>query len=199
MDQPIPATKPKVNYLSNKDLLIEVKKSRENGEMTPKLANMLTLLCNRYSKRANFINYPYNDDMQSYAMLMLVRTWRSFDPEKGSNPFAFFTQCIKHSFIQYLNQEKRQRNIKDQMLVDLGMTPSFNFGMDDDGRRVNNSGSYDDEQDYEVISAPEIISKADLRFGNEDEEFESLLDDDPEATPVDPTATPATEDDTTDA
>jgi DNA-directed RNA polymerase specialized sigma24 family protein len=184
MDLPIPTTKPKVNYLSNKDLLIEVKKSRENGEMTPKLANMLTLLCNRYSKRANFINYPYNDDMQSYAMLMLVRTWRSFDPEKGSNPFAFFTQCIKHSFIQYLNQEKRQRNIKDQMLVDLGMTPSFNFGMDEDGRRVNNSGSYDDEQDYEVISAPEIISKADLRFGNEDEEFENLLDDDTEVAAV---------------
>lgn len=194
MEQPsapatIPATKPKVNYLNNKDILVEVIKSREKGEMTPKLANMLTLLCYRYSKRANFINYPYNDDMQSYAMLMLVRTWKSFNPDKGSNPFAFFTQCIKHSFIQYLNQEKRQRNIKDQLLVDMGMTPSFNFGTDEDGNRVNMSGSYDDEQDFEILAAPEIISKADLRFGNEDADFESLLDEpEPETAPIDGTA-----------
>lgn len=193
----LPATKPKVNYLNNKDILVEVKKSREKGEMTPKLANMLTLLCNRYSKRANFINYPYNDDMQSYAMLMLVRTWKSFDPEKGSNPFAFFTQCIKHSFIQYLNQEKRQRNIRDQLLVDMGMTPSFNFGTDEDGNRVNASGSYDDEQDFEILAAPEIVSKADLRFGNEDADFESLMDE-PDAAVVDGD-TPPIEEPATDA
>jgi DNA-directed RNA polymerase specialized sigma24 family protein len=127
-------------------------------------------------------------------MLMLVRTWKSFDPEKGSNPFAFFTQCIKHSFIQYLNQEKRQRNIKDQMLVDLGMTPSFNFGTDEDGNRVNMSGSYDDEQDFEVLAAPEIVCKADLRFGNEDSDFESLLDEpEPEVVPVEGVITPSEE------
>lgn len=189
----IPATKPKVNYLNNKDILIEVKKSHENGEMTPKLANMLTLLCNRYSKRANFINYPYNDDMQSFAMLMLVRTWRSFNPDRGSNPFAYFTQCIKHSFKQYLNQEKRQRNIKDKLMVDMGMTPSFGFGTDEDGNRVNMSGSYDDEQDFDIIAAPEVISKADLRFGNADEDFESLLEDDEpevEVSEVPPTEEP---------
>lgn len=195
----LPATKPKVNYLNNKDILVEVKKSRERGEMTPKLANMLTLLCNRYSKRANFINYPYNDDMQSYAMLMLVRTWKSFDPEKGSNPFAFFTQCIKHSFIQYLNQEKRQRNIRDQLLVDMGMTPSFNFGTDEDGNRVNASGSYDDEQDFEILAAPEIVSKADLRFGNEDADFESLMDEPETETEVVDGETPSTEEPKTDA
>lgn len=193
-DAPLPVTKAKVNYLNNKDILVEVKKSRERGEMTPKLANMLTLLCNRYSKRANFINYPYNDDMQSYAMLMLVRTWKSFDPEKGSNPFAFFTQCIKHSFIQYLNQEKRQRDIKDQMLVDLGMTPSFNFGTDSDGNRTNVSGSYDDEQDFEILAAPEIISKADLRFGDSEADFESLIEEtEPEAPEGAPTEEPPTD------
>jgi hypothetical protein len=183
-DTPLPATKTKVNYLNNKDILVEVKKSREKGEMTPKLANMLTLLCNRYSKRANFINYPYNDDMQSYAMLMLVRTWKSF--------FAFFTQCIKHSFIQYLNQEKRQRDIKDQMLVDMGMTPSFNFGTDSDGNRTGASGSYDDEQDFEVLAAPEVISKADLRFGDSNADFESLIED-TETEPETPEGTPPEE------
>jgi len=72
----------------------------------------------------------YNDDMQAYAMLMLVRTWNSFDPKKSQNPFAFFTQCIKNSFIQYLNQEKRHRNIRDELLLDQGLNASFGFGGD---------------------------------------------------------------------
>jgi len=171
-----PPTPPKVNYLNNKDLLAEVKKSKLNGKMTPKLANMLTLLCTRYSKRANFVNYTYNDDMQAYAMLMLVRTWNSFDPAKSDNPFAFFTQCIKHSFIQFLNQEKRQRNIRDLLMIDQGLTPSHGFGTgetnSDEAGAPQSSDSYSDEQDFDTYIQPEVVSKADLRFGDHDAEFD---------------------------
>jgi hypothetical protein len=69
----------------------------------------------------------YNEDMQGYAMMMLVKTWKSFDPAKSSNPFAFFTQCLKSSFIQTLNSEKRQRDIKDATLVNSGLSPSYNY------------------------------------------------------------------------
>lgn len=114
-------------YLSNRELLAEVKKAKKKGEMSNELARMLQMLCSRYAKKGNFVNYTYNEDMQAYAMMMLVRTWNSFNPEKSSNPFAFFTQCIKNSFIQYLNQEKRQRNIRDLVLVDQGLNPSYGF------------------------------------------------------------------------
>lgn len=167
----------KVNYLNNKDLLAEVIKSKEKGEMTPKLAHMLSLLCTRYAKRANFINYTYNEDMQAYALLMLVRTWNSFNPEKGDNPFAFFTQCIKHSFVQYLNQEKRQRNIRDLLMIDQGLNPSYGYDDGDDGESgpVNVSHSYEDEQDFSTYTQRETITKADLRFGKEDE-FDDVVD-----------------------
>ena len=87
-------------YLNNKDLLAEVLLSKEQGAMTDKLAHMLTMLCARYGKRAQFSGYSYNDDMQSFAMMQLVSTWNGFNPEKSNNPFAFYTQCIKNSFIQ---------------------------------------------------------------------------------------------------
>lgn len=121
--------KPKrpVKYLNNKDLLAQVILSKKNGKMTNELAKMLQLLTLRYGKKGNFANYTYNDDMQSYAMLMIVKTWNGFDPAKSSNPFAWFTQCIKNSFIQYLNYEKRQRDIRDEVLVDSGMLPSYNY------------------------------------------------------------------------
>ncbi len=81
---------------------------------------------------------------------MLVKTWDSFDPAKSSNPFAFFTQCIKNSFIQYLNYEQRQRDIRDEVLVDKGMSPSFGYTYDHDQERQANV----EPADQEVIEAP---------------------------------------------
>lgn len=143
MTQVITVTPPKVQYLNNKELLIAVRESKELKKMSPKLANMLQLLCAKYATKGNFVNYSYNDDMQAYAMLMLVRTWNSFDLAKSNNPFAFFTQCIKNSFIQYLNQEKRQRIVRDLLLVDQGLNPSFGFV-----EEASDQHFVEDEQDY---------------------------------------------------
>lgn len=117
----------KVNYLSNKELLSEYAKSREQDKMTDKFAHMLQLLVYRISKKGNFVNYTYLDDMRSYAIMMLMNTWKRFDPESSQNPFAYYTTCISNSFIQILNQEKRQRTIRDEIMVKNGLTPSFAY------------------------------------------------------------------------
>lgn len=136
------------NYLNNRDLLAEVIRSKEQSRMTDKLAHMLTLLCARYGKRGNFASYTYNQDMQAYAMMMLVRTWNSFDPEKSNNPFAFFTQCIKNSFIQYLNQEKRHRTIRDEIMVSEGLNPSYSYQLEHESEQ--NSATLYEERDQFV-------------------------------------------------
>lgn len=104
----------------------------------------------------------YNEDMQAYAMMMLVRTWNSFNPEKSNNPFAFFTQCIKHSFIQYLNQEKRQRDVRDLLLIDSGLNPSY--GYDDSGNRIGGPG-IEDDQDFDAIRSV-AASLESIRFND---------------------------------
>jgi len=124
----------KVNYLNNKDLLKEVLLSKEQEKMTDKLAHMLTMLCARYGRRGNFANYTYNEDMQAYAMMMLVRTWKSFNPEKSNNPFAFFTQCVKNSFIQFLNSEKRHRTLRDELMVNQGLNPSYTYQLEHESK-----------------------------------------------------------------
>lgn len=85
-----------------------------------------TFVCRR-NKYIYVTGNTYNDDMQGYAMMMLVKSWASFKPEKSDNPFAFYTQCIKNSFKQFLNQEKRHRTIRDALLVDSGMNPSYAY------------------------------------------------------------------------
>lgn len=162
-------------YLSNKELFNEIKIAKKRGQMTDRLARMLQLLCAKYAKKGNFVNYTYNDDMQAYAMMMLVRTWNSFNPEKSDNPFAFFTQCIKNSFIQYLNQEKRQRNIRDLMLIDQGMNPSFNF----DEQNETDLHIVEDEEDFHLLQKTfKQHKKSLINFDDEDINGEDINDED---------------------
>lgn len=119
--------KPPIEYVNNKLLLEEFKLSIEKGEMNTRLARMLMLICERYGRKGSYANYSYNTDMQAFAMLNLVKSWKSFKPEKSNNPFAYFTSCVTNSFLQYLNQEKKHRNIRDALLVEYEMDPSFAY------------------------------------------------------------------------
>ena len=128
------ATPKKKNYLNNGDLLIEVAASKSTttdnnpeGVMTDKLARMLMLLTERFARRGNYIGYTFNDDMQAYAMMQFVKTWYKFDETKYSNAFAYYTTCVYNSFNQYLNKERKQRDIRDEVLLKNGLMPSFNY------------------------------------------------------------------------
>lgn len=168
--------KPKKHiYLTNKELLAEVINAKSKGVMTDKLASMLMMLTRKYAKKGNFVNYTYNEDMVSYALMMLVRTWNSFNPEKSSNPFAFYTQCIKNSFVQYLNQEKRQRNIRDALLIDQGMNPSYGYN----DRQSRSGVDVDDEEDFDATqkAAQEILKNIDAVPTDDQGEIIDLADD----------------------
>lgn len=135
-------TKRVKNYINNADLLVQLELSRQQDQMTNELVKMFQTLCDRYGAKYNWANYSFLEDMKAYAIYMLVRTWRAFKPEKSQNPFAFFTQCIKHSFIQCLNKEKNERDIRDQLLIEAGLNPSYSYG-DGDGDSDGGSDSYD--------------------------------------------------------
>jgi DNA-directed RNA polymerase specialized sigma24 family protein len=141
--------KRKKNYLNNADLLIELEKSRDQDKMTEKLAHMLQTLAARYASQGNFAGYTYVEDMKAYAMFMVCRTWHRFDPAKSKNPFAFFTQCIKHSYYQFLNKEKRQRVIRDELLVYSGLNPSNTYLSDYEQDQMDNRS--DDMGDFDVM------------------------------------------------
>ena len=114
-------------YLTNATLLPEVIRAKGLGQITPELAKMLMLLTERYSRHPSFNGYSFKEDMKSEALVNLVRNALQFNPEKSSNPFAFYTTAIYHSFLQYLNTEKRHRNIRDALLIEIGENPSFNY------------------------------------------------------------------------
>jgi DNA-directed RNA polymerase specialized sigma24 family protein len=136
-------------YIDRKQLMAVVISCKEKDIMSDEFATMLTLLTKKYATSSKYAGYTFNTDMQAYAMMMLVRTWRSFKPEKSDNPFAFYTQCIKHSFIQYLKNEKKHRNIRDKMMVSHGLNPSLSYQM----AHTTDRHLVDDEEDHDQVVA----------------------------------------------
>jgi len=99
--------------------------SRDHGTMTPKLAHMFMKLCERYATRSNWRGYTYNDEMRSQALLQLSQIGLQFDESKSQNPFAYYTAAITNSFTRVLNIEKRNQNLRDDILEMNGLTPSY--------------------------------------------------------------------------
>jgi hypothetical protein len=99
--------------------------SKDHGSMTAKLAHMFIKLCERYATRSNWRGYTYNDEMRSQALLQLSQIGLQFDEFKSQNPFAYYTAAITNSFTRVLNIEKRNQNIRDDILEMNNYSPSY--------------------------------------------------------------------------
>ena len=99
--------------------------SKEHGKTTEKLARMWMKLCDRYATRGNVRGYTYNDEMRGQAILQLSQIGLQFDESKSNNPFAYYTAAVTNSFVRVINIEKRNQNIRDDILEMNDMNPSF--------------------------------------------------------------------------
>ena len=113
--------------------------SRDHGEMTRKLATMFMKLCERYATRSNWRGYTYNEEMRGQALLQLSQIGLQFDESKSQNPFAYYTAAITNSFTRILNLEKKNQNIRDDMLEQAGLNPSWT--RQNAGKKNPNSGA----------------------------------------------------------
>lgn len=99
--------------------------SAEHGRITNKLGTMFLKLVERYSHRANWRGYTYVDEMRGQALVQLSQVGLQFNEAKSDNPFAYYTAAVNNSFTRVLNLEKRNQNIRDDILIEQGHLPSF--------------------------------------------------------------------------
>lgn len=98
-----------------------IKHARASNE----LARMWMKLCERYATRGNVRGYTYNDEMRGQAILQLSQIGLQFDESKSNNPFAYYTAAVTNSFVRVINLEKRNQNIRDDILEMNDMNPSY--------------------------------------------------------------------------
>ena len=99
--------------------------NKSHGMATNKLALMWMKLCERYATRGNVRGYTYNNEMKGQAILQLTQIGLQFDESKSNNPFAYYTAAVTNSFVRIINIEKRNQNIRDDILEMNHMNPSF--------------------------------------------------------------------------
>ncbi|MGI9569351.1 MAG: hypothetical protein ACR2PH_06355 [Desulfobulbia bacterium] len=89
------------------------KKAEAAGEELPRVPEYVgecfMLLARNMGKAPNFSRYPFLQDMQSDAVINCVKYVRNFDPspDRGKNPFAYFSQYVKNAFLQRIRLEKK--------------------------------------------------------------------------------------------
>jgi len=150
----------KVHYVDNAvflEAMIEYKKqyhiSKDNDEELPiiseYLGSVFLKIAQRLSFRPNFINYAFKDDMISDGIENCLHYIHNFDPEKSSNPFAYFTQIIYYAFIRRIQKEKKQLYIKFKSMQNYEISPEYVNYMDYD-EDFSSTGDYKNS-DFRVM------------------------------------------------
>ena len=135
-----------------------LKKSKDKDPIkaiSPELFKMLNTLVEKYSTKIQWRNYSYIDDMKQEAMIALLRGALKFNPNAETrsgkpNPLGYYTQIVTHAFINVLNREKKHRDIKDDMMENAGMLPSFSRQMQNDPS-LKDAHRWDRPEDEDLI------------------------------------------------
>ena len=123
------ARKRSEHYVNNKEFLYaivqykkDVKDAEEAGQPKPRITNYLgecfLKIATHLSYKPNFVNYMFREDMICDGIENCVQYIHNFNPEKSTNPFAYFTQIIHYAFLRRIQKEKKQMEIRTKILVE---------------------------------------------------------------------------------
>ena len=110
--------KPKRHYVNNKDFYEAIVAYKTMLKQNPStrvpnyVGECILAICNKLSTKPNFIGYSFRDEMIADGVENCIASVDGFDPEKSSNPFAYFTQIAWNAFIRRISKEKKQQYIK---------------------------------------------------------------------------------------
>jgi DNA-directed RNA polymerase specialized sigma subunit len=137
------------HYVNNEQFLAaliehknNIKKASELGLEKPQVSNYLgecfLKIATHLSYKGNFVGYSYRDDMISDGIENCLVAADKFDPEKSSNPFAYYTQIIYFAFVRRIQKEKKQQATKYKMLenVDLEQLLAHSEGNEEYVNRI---------------------------------------------------------------
>jgi DNA-directed RNA polymerase specialized sigma subunit len=141
-----------VHYVNNKQMyetmkeyIKAVKRSRREKTEPPRvpeyIGECIYLICNKLSLKPQFSGYTWREEMISDGIENCIVAVNNFDPDKGTNPFAYFTMIAWNAFIRRIQKEKTQTYIKhknmqnsfivDELMTEFGVSSTSDYKSDD--------------------------------------------------------------------
>ena len=97
--------------------------AKANGLEKPRVSEYIgecfLKIATHLSYKANFINYTFKDDMISDGIENCLTAVEKFDPDRGTNPFAYYTQIVFFAFVRRIQKEKKQQATKYKLLENI--------------------------------------------------------------------------------
>ena len=140
--------KQKAHYVDNAEFLKAIKEykgkvleAESSGSEKPRvpeyIGDCLLKIATHLSYKHNFINYTYREDMILDGVENCLQYIDNFDPNRSSNPFAYFTQIIYYAFIRKIQKEKKQSIVKNKLILDMSFDEFELQAQDEDGEYTN--------------------------------------------------------------
>jgi len=86
------------NYVNPEELKKEILLSKDRDELTPRAIEIFQLMAKEASKKLKYKDEEDRKDCIAFALMDIIKYWRSYNPEKSKYPFAYYTQIIKNGF-----------------------------------------------------------------------------------------------------
>jgi hypothetical protein len=115
--------------IDNRDLCAELIVSKEIGKLTRPAKKMLIKLGERaIEKMSYYKNYEDKKDCIQTGLMIIFTNWHTFNPEKSTNAFAYFTEVFKRGITQGFNDLHKKRGMKADEKVKVIYINSSNNG-----------------------------------------------------------------------
>lgn len=108
-------------YVSNPFLLEEIKISKKQDKLTDNAIKMLHLMAENLTKKKHYKCIEDKEDCIQTAMMDIVMYWRGFDPEKYSNPFAYYTSLLVNGLSKGWNRIYGKFKASDLASIDTNI------------------------------------------------------------------------------
>jgi hypothetical protein len=138
-------TKKTKHYINNADFLkalidyrLACDEAKRNDKQDPIVPNYIgecfIKIAEHLSRKPNFVSYSFRDEMIADGIENCIMYFRNFNPDKSTNPFAYFTQIIYFAFLRRITREKKQLYVKYKATEQYGILDEGEMYEDSEGK-----------------------------------------------------------------
>ena len=116
------------NYIDQKELYNEYKKSVEDDQCSEKLGTMFLTITEHILRSPNFNRYPkeVKEDLQGHAIVKLMKSLKTVKLSlTAQNIFNFATRTVYTAFLSELGRHYKFENLKRKVTKDYLMKADF--------------------------------------------------------------------------